>query len=139
MTKLHPAGRIAKKLTKTLSAAATTNTTTITVPAGQVGVLYQLLVSVGVSTEANLEALLGTIDVSIKFGSTVEWQFELHPFIEHTDTTPDFHRSVDLGPWHFDFGEDGLYTGVQGDDLIVTVGSAGTGLKTLANIKYAGD
>lgn len=138
MSRLHPSERIARKLTTQISTADLANTITITVPDDQYGVLYRMMVSLAVSSQADLEALNPRIVVLIQFGGVTKWQFEVQPFIAHDDATT-FFRHVNLGPWMYDFGSDGLYNGVMGEDLLVQVAAAGTGLQTRLNLQYSGD
>lgn len=139
MTVLHPArGGITKKLKAQASSDDTINALTITVPSDQYGVLYTLLVDVDVGSEADLENLPANLVIQVNFNAVIIWVWALHPLIAHDDAT-NFFRQVDLGPWFWNFGEDGLYKGVKGHNLGVTVSAAGTGIKTTINIQYAGD
>jgi hypothetical protein len=138
MTAIHPSQRIARKNKRAVSADDTALSSTITVPAGEFGVIYRLWVDLDVVSEADVENLNASVTISVTIGSTV-FTLEVHPYIETTDTGSDFHRHVDLGPWFFDFGEDGFYSGVKGDNIVVAVDAAGTGIKTQVNYLYSGD
>lgn len=138
MTKLFPSTGIAKKFKRALSADDTALSSTITVSASDYGVVYGLWVSLDVASETDLGNLPAVLTISITIGPLVFDPF-VHPLIEHTSATPQNFRTVDLGPWSFDFKADGFYSGVKGQDIVVAVGAAGTGIKTLAHYLYSGD
>jgi hypothetical protein len=136
MTQLHPSARIAKKHKRVQGIDNTQISDTITVAADRYGVLYKLWVDVDVASEADLEALNQRVQVVVTIGAQ-DFKVWIHPYVETTDTTPDFHRHVDLGPWFFDFGEDGFYSGVKGDDIVVLIGVAATVVKVGYNAIYS--
>lgn len=135
--KNHPSAHgVAKKFVKETSADNTELTSAIVVPANEYGVLWRLWVDLDVASEADLKALPAVLLITVAVGSVVFMQ-NVHPYIAHTDTEHTFHG--DLGPWLFDFGPDGFYTGIRGDSILVTVAAAGVGIKTRANYFYSGD
>ncbi len=140
MSRLFPSQRIAKKHKLEQSGDGTLLTGGVTVPAKNYGVVYMLWVDLDVLSETDLENLPKVMSITITIGS-MTWQQAVHPFIAHVDaqTVVVEHRTVDLGPWFFPFGDDGLYSGVLGDDIVITVGSAGTGVKSRVNYLYSGD
>lgn len=106
------------------------------VAATQYGIIYKLWVDLDVASEADLEALPDSLTVSVTIGSLV-FSVEVHPYIEHTDADSVKHRTVDLGPWAFNFWPDGLYSGTPGDDIVIAVDAAGAGVKSKANYLYS--
>lgn len=142
MSSTFPSKGIAKKFATKSSAADGALSDTKTVAATNYGVVYKLWVSIDTPTEADLDLLKATASISITMGSTA-WVVEIHPFIADGDATQ-ARTWLDLGPWLFDFGDDGLYSGVLGDDIVVAVdavstadGGAGTIIK--ADYLYSGD
>jgi hypothetical protein len=139
MSETHPTKGIAKK-TKVVQSADDTAITTaakITVPANQYAAIYFLHVSCDVLDEADIENLNAVVVVSVLIGGTAVFTTDIHPFsAETTATKGDIY---DLGPWHFDFGHDGLYSGVKGEDLTFSIGQFGTGIKSRISFKYTGD
>lgn len=138
MSRLHPSERIAKKLKSESSSIATILATTITVPDDQIGVVYSLHASIDVGGEADLENLAAIETLQIQIGGTNVWLVDVHPLIAHDDGT-NFFRHVDLGPWSWYWPPDGLYSGVKGENIIITFPSFGTGIVSRMNFQYSGD
>lgn len=140
MSSIFPSTGIAKKVKQAVSTADTALNSTIAVRATEYGVVYRMWVDLDVASETDLENLPASLTILISIGST-DFQIEVHPYIEHTDanTTPDIHRHVDLGPWFFDFGPDGFYSGVLGEDITFSVDAAGTGVVSSVTAFYSGD
>jgi len=131
-----PSSSVHKKHKVVASADDTALASTITVADNQYGVVYRAWVGVDVSSEADLENLPALAAFTITIGSSA-FTMALHPFIAHTDTTK--FRHVDLGPWFFDFGEDGFYSGVKGDNIVFAVTAMGTAVQSSLNYLYSGD
>ena len=129
-----------KKWKKELSADATALAGGVTVAAGDYGVVYKLWLDLDVSSEADLEALPDLLLLTITIGTTV-FSLYVHPYVEHTDAHASayIHRTVDLGPWYFDFGPDGIYSDTAGDNIVIAVEAAGNGVKSRVNYQYSGD
>lgn len=140
MSSTFPSKGIAKKFKFAIGADDTPLSSPITVPATKFGAIYRLWVSLDAGDDTDLTNLVATATISVTIGSTV-FAHEIHPYISHVDAQVVVveHRTVDLGPWSFDFGEDGLYSGVPGDDIVVGVDALGTGIKALVNYLYTGD
>ena len=138
MSQIFPSGAIAKKFKRVQSADGGTISSTITVPAQNYGVVYRLWLDLDVTSETDLEILPAKLLLTITIGS-VDFKIDVHPKIEHTSALPQEYRTIDLGPWPFDFGSDGLYSGVKGDDIVIAVLAAGSGVKTQVNYIYSGD
>ena len=119
MTMAHPSWRIPKKFKYAISADDTILSSTITVPATRYGVIYRAWLSLDVASEADLEALPAVMHWFIYVGSVLT-RLYVHPYVEHTDghASAYVHREVDLGPWFQDFGEDGFYSGIRGDNIV---------------------
>lgn len=141
MSSGFPSAGIRKKSVSSLGSDDTLMTLSIPVPATQYGILYQLYVDCNVGSETDVENLNALVALRLTMGGTIIWGVDLHPFVAHVDaqTVVVEHRTVDLGPWLYDFGLDGLYNGVRGDDLVLTVGKFGTGIKSRISIIYSGD
>lgn len=135
--KAFPSREIARKHTFAISLDNTALSSPKTVAATKYGVIYSLWVSVDVAAEGDLDNLVATMTISVTIGSTV-WSHEVHPFIADGHATQ-MRTQLDLGPWSFDFGRDGFYSGVRGEDLAVAVAAAGTGIKSMASYLYSGD
>lgn len=133
---MPPIGRIVKKFLRFQSADNTQIAKTTIVAAEKYGVLYKLWVSVDVASEADLDNLNNKVIISVDIGA-VDWKVDVHPLT--TDTGATEIRHMDLGPWPFDFGIDGLYSGVKSDDIVITITAAGTNIKTTMNFIYAND
>lgn len=138
MSSIFPSRGITKKFVHAASADNTALTSTITVPSTQYGVIYRLWVDVDVATEADLENLVAGASITVTIGAK-GFDVAVHPYIQHREATEAYIRTVDLGPWFFDFGPDGLYSGVKGDNIVVGVVAMGTGIKSRANYLYSGD
>lgn len=138
MSQVFPSGGIAKKFKRTRSNDDTALVDTITVGAEDYGVVYRLWLSIDISSEADLELLPALLTPGIVIGSLVFDPY-LHPFVEHRNASEAFIRTVDLGPWFFDFGLDGLYSGVKGDDIVITIPALGSGIKSKIIYLYSGD
>lgn len=137
MSGAYPSKGIAKKVKGNLvSSDNTALSSTITVDDNNFGILYRLTLSVDVASEADFDNLVANIDCQITIGSTL-WHFQLHPRIPEATAGNAFW--MDLGPWHLDWGEEGLYSGVKGDDIVFSIGAAGTGIKTQLDYMYSGD
>lgn len=139
--KTHPSAHgVAKKFVKATSADDTELTSAIVVPDNEYGVVWKVWVDLDVASEADLEALPGVLLITVAVGAVVFMQ-NVHPYVSHVDAqvVVGEHRTVDLGPWFFDFGPDGFYTGIRGDSILLTVAAAGTGIKTRVNYFYSGD
>lgn len=139
MSSVFPSKGIRKKHKRIRSADATGINDTITVAADHYGVVYRVWLDLDVSSEADLENLPADLVIQFVIGTLI-FDIDVHPFIEHTDAAAGaqpLHRHVNLGPWFFDLGPDGLYSGVLGDDIVLTVGSAGTGIKTKVHYLYS--
>ena len=141
MGSIYPGLHIQKKWAIATSADNTALASTVTVTAKKFGVLYRLWVSADTGTgtdETDIENLVSLCSVSASIGSTA-FSATLHPFIEHdtADTESPTHRSIDLGPWPFDFGEEGMYSGVLADNIVIGVGKMGTGIKTSVSYQYS--
>ncbi len=134
----YPSHGIRRKFKTAVSSADTALSSTITVPAGAFGIVWKLGLSLNTSTEAMLEALPGLLLVKITIGDLV-WTKRLHPFIEHRNGSEAYVRTVDLGPWDWDFGIDGLYSAVPGDDIVVQADAAGGTNTTIVSYIYSGD
>lgn len=132
-----PQSRYLKLLTKAESAddVALSSSPAVAVADDEYRFIFELWVSLDAASEADYENLDSAVEVSVTIGSTV-WSVTLHPFEQDTETTPEW-THVDVGPWFFDFGHFGLGSGVRGDDIVVAVGAAGTGIKTKVNYTYA--
>jgi len=133
-----PSPERAVKHKQTLSGANELLESTITVPADQYGVVYKLWVDIDVGSEVDLGNCTPLLAISVAVGSTTFTQ-NIPCYIEHTDGGSDVHRYINLGPWFFDFGDDGFYSGVLGEDISVQVTAAGTGIKAKVNYLYSGD
>lgn len=139
MSQNYPSKGIRRKFktVESLDGTAITTAATITVPSGDFGILYKLWINLDAASDAdilNLQSLmLGTVTIG-----AVAWPFILHPYIARAaaDSSVD---QLDLGPWEFDFGVDGLYSGVSGDNITFVIGSAGAGIKTTLSFIYSGD
>ncbi len=138
MSRLFPSKGIQKKVGLELSADATALASQVLVGDNDYGVLYKLWVGTDVASETDLENLPGIWAITVTIGSTI-WYSNVHPFISHVDaqTVVVEHRTVDLGPWDFDFGQDGLYSGVKGDNIQIAVTAGGTGIKTRVSYIYS--
>lgn len=136
MTTTFPSRDIAHKFATALSNDNGAISSTQTVPAANYGVIYKLWVDLDVTDETDLENLVDPLTVSVTIGSTV-WSRFLHPYIARTADNTTNIEHIDLGPWPFDFGLAGLYSGVKGDNIIVAVVAAGTGIKTKADYIYS--
>jgi len=123
-----PHGNTVYTLGTTQSADNTEITTaaTVTVSASDYGVLWKLWVDLDVGSEADIENLVDIIPISVTIGSTV-WSTAVHPY---TQDTTNVWTQIDVGPWFFDFSPEGLASNVRGDDIVIAVGAAGTGVKT---------
>lgn len=112
---------------------------TITVPADRYGVVYGLTLSLNVASTTDLDNLVAGLLLQVTMGST-QWTAHLHPYVVSAITTVS--DQLDLGPWTFGeniWGRNGFYSGVLGDNIVVNVGAAGTGIKTTVVFNYAGD
>ncbi len=138
MTRMFPSREIARKLHGALSGDNAVLSSVITVPATEYGVVWKVWFSVDVASEADLENLVATMAVGVTIGST-SWSVNVHPYIAHQEGAGTEFRHVDLGPWSFDFGIDGFYSGVKGEDITFTALAAGTGIKTSVEALYSGD
>ncbi len=136
MTQIFPSQRIAKKFKTKQSGDNNTLNDTVTVGTSDYGVIYKLWVDVDVINEADLKNASSKLDVMVTIGSLI-WKVAIHLYILHTVTQNTFYS--DLGPWAFDFGDDGLYSGVLGDDIVIDVAAAGSGIKARVNYTYSGD
>ncbi len=132
----YPSHGIQRKFKTVLSADNTAITTaaTITVPSGAFGILWKLWLGLDVTDTTDIQALVDPLALQVTIGSVV-WAPYIHPYIAHA-TNQDH---IDLGPWEFDFGVDGLYSGVSGNDITFVVGAAGSGIKAKIDYIYAGD
>lgn len=137
MSQIFPSGGIAKKSASIAGAADTVRIATVSVAATRRAVLYKLSVGIDVATEANLKTLNGSVIIKAAFALTTAWLVYVHPYIIHTVTQNTFHS--DLGPWEWDFGPDGLYSGVLGENLVVTVNDFGANVASIQNLIYSGD
>lgn len=140
MTLLHPATRIAKKITGLSSSDNTAIAHTTTVADDQYGVVYGIWFKLDTASATDLTNGVADLVFQIIIGS-LSWFTRVHPYISHVDsqTVVVEHRTVDLGPWNFDFGADGLYSGVKGDDIVVNIDAAGTGIVAAYHMLYSGD
>ena len=134
-----PARDTARKFAAQLSADDTANEKGITVPAKQYGILYRLWIDVDVASEGDLEALPASALIQVTIGATAVWATRIHPLVEHQVAAEAKLRWVDLGPWVFDFGEEGIYSGIKGDNIVVNVPAMGTGIKSQIVFQYSGD
>lgn len=135
---VYPSTRLGRKLGIKLSGDNAELNLLVTVPDNKYAVVWKLWVSLDVASETDLENLPATANIKVSIGASV-WHVSVHPLVEHTSGTPQNFRWVDLGPWAFDFGEDGFYSGVNGNNITVTVDAMGTGVKSRARIIYHGD
>lgn len=135
---VFPSKRLARKFVRIIGSDDSATTTTIMVPSKKFGIIYKLDVSVDVQNESDLENLKAISTISCVIGATV-WSVHVHPLIEHTSGTPQNFRTVDLGPWKFEWGDAGFYSGVAGEDVVVTVGAMGTNIKSRFCLAYHGD
>jgi hypothetical protein len=138
MSRLFPSRRITRKTKTAVSTDNALLTSTIAVVSNEYGILWKVVISLDVGSETDLENLAPKLDIFIKFNTTTFWFQNVHPYLAHDDETHYF-RHVDLGPWIIDFGEEGLYSGVKGQDIGITVSAAGTGIKTNVSYIYSGD
>jgi hypothetical protein len=138
MTEMFPSAGIAKKLHSGTSGDNAILASIVTVPATEYGIVWKAWFDLDVGDETDLENLVAILNLGVTIGSS-SWNVNVHPYIEHTDAGPDVHRHVDLGPWFFDFGNDGFYSGVLGDDIAFAAAAAGTGIKVSVKALYSGD
>ncbi len=138
MSSAFPSKGIKRKFNRFLSADDTILASTITVPDDQFGIMWKLWVSLDVASEADLHNLPAILAVSVVIG-TVSWLVELHPYIARGAAELAKIEHIDLGPWDFDFGIEGLYSGVKGHNIVVAVAAAGTGIKVRVDYIYSGD
>lgn len=121
-----------KEWNTSLSGDDTALSATISVAANRFGVIYDMYVFLDVASETDLENLPAILLASVTIGDKV-FPIILHPLVEHTSGTPTNFRNVRIGPWRFEFGPDGFYSGVPGDDIVIAFGAAGTGIKFRVN------
>lgn len=138
MSLVFPSQGITRKFKSTVSTADTALTSTITVPSNHYGIIWKLWVDLAVASEAMLEVLPVIMTPTVTIGSVV-WARSIHPYIARTGDDVNDTDHKDLGPWEFDFGIDGLYSGVLGENIVVTLGAAGANVATRVNYIYAGD
>ena len=136
MSQIFPSSGIAKKAHRSASNADAIRVNTIAVSSNEYGILYHLTVAIDVGSEANLKTLNAVVRVSVQIGANLLWRVYLHPFITHTDTEHVIH--TDLGPWTWNFYPDGLYSGVLGEDLVITVLDFGLNVLSTTSFIYSG-
>lgn len=134
MSSTFPSKGIQKEFQSVDGADGSAISSTQTVPADHYGIIYKLWVAIDVASEADMDAVVARIPITVTMGSSV-WRTSVHP--EITDGSATEIRWMDLGPWEFDFGLDGFYSGVKGDNVVVTVGAAGTGIGIELNYIYS--
>lgn len=135
MSRNFPSKEATRKLKTTSGSAGEITTSPITVLANEYGVVWKLWVDTDAANEADLKNLAGRYQAKITIGSTI-WAVWLHGYLQHTLNVEAY---LNPGPHSFDFGVDGLYSGVLGDNITVTVGDAGDGIITTVNYIYSGD
>lgn len=132
MSRNYPSPGIQRKFGTKESEDDTILADSITVAAGHFAILWKASLSLDVTSDGDLASLPARLRMTITIGS-VSHTLDYHPFIAHA-TNQDY---MDLGPWREDFGIDGLYSGVAGDNLIFAVGAGGSGIKTRVNYIYS--
>lgn len=136
MSSTFPTQRIRQKHKEVISGDNAILSNTIAVSANNYGIVYRIWLDLDVQSETDLENLGTSLELIVAVGAT-SWSALHHPLITHTAVVE--HRWVDLGPWFYEFGVEGLYSGIKGDDIVLTVEAAGTGIKTAIHIMYSDD
>lgn len=140
MSRTFPSKGIAKKHNTEVSADNAVIQKIHTALEGEYGIMYRLWVSIDVASETDLENLSGMEELRVTIGSGANvktWYAQVHPLIAHTDTTK--FRYVDLGPWFFDFGDEGFYNGIEDSSVTILIPAFGTGIKSRISYLYSGD
>ena len=128
----HP--RVALKRKRVEGAVNAETSSTIPVGADEFGVVYRLWVTLDVHHHMHIQSLPALMVIKIAIGTLESFDFNVHPYVESPDHLT---KVIDLGPWQFDFMPDGLYSGVKGEGITVTVSPAGVDNKTTVLFLYS--